>query len=612
MPTMAADDGGDDDGGGDDDDDRDPDQSRQHHRRRRLRQQQQHQDRDRHPRDEHEATTTHCLICYSSRLDDRRTASPCGHDDVCWACHLQMRYLHSDRKCPVCKAENETLIVADDIISATTATATTAATTAEGGPVAVRTTRQLKKFADYPMWGDEVVGGKYVRREDAGMHFPSALYEREVSSLLGYGCGMPHCEYDDDGDMYVCERADNDSKEGSVDPKRPQMPQRGRGRETKKRLAGLPALKSHLRVEHGYALCDLCADNKRDFVSKLARYTPRGLKDHEARGDGDDSGFRGHPLCEFCKPSRFYDVVKLHEHLNREHYKCHVCDKSGKPNVFFKDYDNLERHFDRDHYLCRDPQCLAARFVVFENDIDLRGHEVCVHGKTSNGGNAKIRLEFRVRREGDENTLRDHQSVPTGDDFQYGLDGEAFVPEALPDQRERSPAATTRQANEREITHPVHAARTAELREQAARVRARDGIVVGGGMGAGGVAGAGEAFPALGATTDASSDGTVTLVGWTSDGVRAVAGGGGGVRWRRTRETAGRAIEDVGGRSDGGGIPVVGRPLVVVRRSRRRRPPRTDEDAADGGDRRHRSEILRRCRRRFFVQIDDDDHRGNR
>ena len=67
--------------------------------------------------------------------------------------------------------------------------------------------------------------------------------------------------------------------------------------------------------------------------------------------------------------------MKLHEHLNKEHYKCHICDKQGKPNQFFKDYTRLERHFDRDHYLCHDGQCLSARFVVFENEIDLRAHE---------------------------------------------------------------------------------------------------------------------------------------------------------------------------------------------------------------------------------------------
>ncbi|KAL3762753.1 hypothetical protein ACHAW5_002258 [Stephanodiscus triporus] len=403
------------------------------------------------------------------------------------------------------------------------------------------------KFADYPTWGDEVVGGTHVHRADVGMHFPKDVYEAEASPLLGYGCGLPNCEYDGDGDAYVCETGTNTSANATARPEQQQQRRRQQQeRGTKKRLSGLPALASHLRVEHGYALCDLCVDNKRDFVSRLARYTPRGLREHESVGDGDRSGFRGHPLCEFCRPLRFYDVVKLHEHLNREHYKCHVCDRSGRPNVFFKDYPSLERHFDGDHYLCRDPQCLASRFVVFENEIDLRGHEACVHGN-ANGGNTKIRLEFRIRRDGDANALRDNQSVPTGMDFHYGLDGEAFVPEALPDDDDhRRDATVGRQANEPEISHPAHAARTAELRAQAAMVRAREGGIV-----------AAEAFPALGASDayDPSSAApgngisSGTLVGWTSDGVRAVAAGAvGGGRGRApaglTRTAVGRVTEE--------------------------------------------------------------------
>lgn len=437
---------------------------------------------------------TYCLICYSSKLSTRRTISPCGHDDVCWACHLQMRYLHSDSKCPVCKTTNETLIVDTDDI-----THISELDTNDGSII------HHKRFAQYEIWGNDL-GKGYVYREDVGMHFPKGTYEKHVLPLLGYGCGIPNCEYWDGGeDMYVSER-----DLGSANGKQPQPQPTKNSREAKKRLAGLPALKAHLRSDHGYALCDLCVDNKRDFVSKLSRYTPSGLQRHEAKGDGEHSGFNGHPLCEFCKPLRFYDILKLHEHLNKEHYKCHLCDRRGKPNQFFKDYTSLERHFDREHYLCHDAQCLAARFVVFENEIDMRGHEASVHGTSRRDGGTKIKLEFRVRREG-EDFVSQHQNVPSGEDFQFGLNGEAFVPEALPDQQ--------RQVNEPVISHPLHAARTAELRAQAAMVRLRDGS--GGGNDT-------EDFPSL--AMDAPSTAPGMLVGWTTAGARAVAGRAGGLR----------------------------------------------------------------------------------
>jgi hypothetical protein len=82
-----------------------------------------------------------------------------------------------------------------------------------------------------------------------------------------------------------------------------------------------------------------------------------------------------------------------------------------------------------------------------------------------------------------------------------------------------------RQANEPEIMHPMHAARTAKLRAQAAAVRAR---------GSSGIAA--DAFPALGAIASDPSSAMAAgngiplgmLVGWTLDGVCAVTTGAGG------------------------------------------------------------------------------------
>jgi hypothetical protein len=259
-------------------------------------------------------------------------------------------------------------------------------------------TEESKRYDEFHSWGDDL-GSGYVYREDCGMHFPKDYYDTVVLPLFGYRCGMPDCDFDQ-SELYVTEEKDSENSK-----------QKKEGRQVKKRLTNLEALKSHLRTTHGRTLCDLCIVNKRDFVSKLGRFTPEGIKIHLTKGDGDTTGFTGHPLCEFCRPLRFYDIVKLHEHLNKEHYKCHICDKMGKPNQFFKDYPRLETHFDRAHFMCHDRQCLEARFVVFENEIDLRAHENSVHGLSRGRGDSKIKLEFRVRRDGEQ---LEHQSVPTG------------------------------------------------------------------------------------------------------------------------------------------------------------------------------------------------------
>jgi hypothetical protein len=220
-------------------------------------------------------------------------------------------------------------------------------------------------------------------------------------------------------------------------------------------------LQDHLKYKHRLTLCDLCIENKRDFVALLPRFTPDQLRSHMAKGDSMETGFRGASRVRVCRPKRFYDLTHLHMHLQKDHYKCHVCDKQGLADQYFRDYQALEKHFDRQHFLCQDPQCTAARFLVFENEIDLRAHELAVHGGTSTGS-TKIQLEFRVRREGYSGAGYDTQTVPSEDDFQYGVDGEAFVPEGLP-AREQGPNEAT--------SHPLHFQRTNELRAQAAGIR---------------------------------------------------------------------------------------------------------------------------------------------
>ena len=40
---------------------------------------------------------------------------------------------------------------------------------------------------------------------------------------------------------------------------------------------------------------------------------------------------------------------------------------------------HLEDHFRSGHQLCEDPLCLAKRFVVFNNGIDLAAHSLSQH-----------------------------------------------------------------------------------------------------------------------------------------------------------------------------------------------------------------------------------------
>lgn len=427
----------------------------------------------------------HCLVCYSELTHIALT--PCNHNEICATCHLRIRFLEKDMKCPICKAGNEQLIVDSRI---------------DRKPL----------FSDYPLWGDDL-GSNFFYRRDVGMFFPTRYYETEIEPLFGYHCTFPKCKYKGlTLEPEPAAKADDEVDEFDNDRELQQQQQ-----STKKhnRRTPLRALQDHLRVKHRATLCQLCVDHNRDFVARLPRFTPTQLKKHLKEGDGPGSGFNGHPMCKFCAPTRFYDVTHLHQHLLKDHYKCHLCDQAGLQNQFFRDYKHLERHFDRKHFLCHNPQCLQARFIVFSNEIDLRHHERTVHGATST--NAKIQLEFKVRRTGTEG-LDSNQQAPTEQDFNFGLDGEAFVPDDLP--RGVRPAANDRSndsafgggRSSEHLLHPLHVQRTAQLRERAAEMQAATRA-----------ANEPEAFPRLNSAEDLAAvaaeeadTNTNFRVGWTS------------------------------------------------------------------------------------------------
>jgi hypothetical protein len=144
---------------------------------------------------------THCLVCYSDLT--YRGKTPCDHDDICGICHLRLRFLHSEKKCPICKASNDTVIVDKD---------------------------PHKKFAEYPMWGDEI-GGGFTHSDDVGMFFETGYYQQEILPLFGHACH--ECDF----------TSENEAQTKKMTPYR--------------------LLQDHLRTKHRTSLCQLCVDYKR-------------------------------------------------------------------------------------------------------------------------------------------------------------------------------------------------------------------------------------------------------------------------------------------------------------------------------------------------------------
>ena len=215
----------------------------------------------------------HCLVCYDDLA--YATKAPCSHNEICGVCQLRIRFLHHDKKCPICKTENNQVIVDQNKDAESHA----------------------KTFEDYPIWGDNL-GADFQYQENVGMFFRREYYETEIQPLFGYHCTEPNCDYD-----------------GKIPDKTPQSDQQQQQGQNNNKSKNPPTpirgLQDHLRVKHRLALCNLCVDHQRDFVARLPRLTPSKLKEHLTKGDGKGSGFEGHPLCEFCRPKRFYDLNDL-------------------------------------------------------------------------------------------------------------------------------------------------------------------------------------------------------------------------------------------------------------------------------------------------------------
>lgn len=144
---------------------------------------------------------------------------------------------------------------------------------------------------------------------------------------------------------------------------------------------------------------DLCTRNKKVFTHEHVLFTRDELRKHEKHGDDkpgaiNQSGFKGHPECGFCR-QRFYGDDELYAHCRERHERCHICDRrnSNRQQQYYVDYNALEDHFQRDHFVCLDKECLEKKFVVFESQMDLKGHQIESH---PDGVSKDIRRDARL------------------------------------------------------------------------------------------------------------------------------------------------------------------------------------------------------------------------
>ena len=177
-----------------------------------------------------------CLICCKPLV--YRAFGPCDHSGICSRCLLTQRLLYGDISCPLCKAENERIIVTSN-----------------------KSRAHWSSFAN-SIFG-ETCGGDLIMDREWGAFFDAAdrRHLEDIRALRGFACGVPGCDA------------------------KPQT---------------LKALKAHLRSAHDRELCEVCVKAQRKFISEIGRYTSAELQVHLRRGIPSE-GFNGHPACPFAK-----------------------------------------------------------------------------------------------------------------------------------------------------------------------------------------------------------------------------------------------------------------------------------------------------------------------
>lgn len=291
----------------------------------------------------------------------------CGHREVCSTCVARLRFICQDRRCCICKTENNVVFV----------------TKALGDY-----TRMISDFSVLPTELREGRVGSYWYHEDTQAFFDDVDHYKMIKAMCRLSCS-------------VC-----DNMEGPND-----------GSKRRARFRNIEQLKGHLFHRHKLLMCSLCLEGRKVFICEQKLYTRAQLNQHINSGDsvvdGTESergGFMGHPMCEFCR-TPFYGDNELYTHMSTEHYTCHICQRQHPGQYeYYKNYDDLEIHFRQNHFLCEDEACLAKKFVVFQSEAEMKRHNAIEHGgrmsRAKRNAALQIPICFRYRRNNEQEHRR--------------------------------------------------------------------------------------------------------------------------------------------------------------------------------------------------------------
>ncbi|EOA23160.1 hypothetical protein CARUB_v10016703mg [Capsella rubella] len=326
----------------------------------------------------------------------------CGHREVCSTCVVRLRFVLGDPRCCICKTESPIVFV----------------TKALGDY-----TRTINDFSTFPSAPKEGRVGAFWYHEDTQAFFDDLDQYRMIKAMCRLSCS-------------VCDKAEDQP------------------RHHRQRIKSVEQLKGHLYHKHKLHMCGLCLEGRKIFICEQKLYTRAQLNQHIHTGDsevdGNESeraGFTGHPMCEFCR-NPFYGDNELFTHMSTEHYTCHFCQRSNPGQYeYYKNYDDLEIHFRRDHFICEDDSCLAKKFIVFQNESELKRHNATEHGgrmsRSQRSAALQIPTSFRYRRGNDQDNrrgrARSFRREPGDDEYNLAVHEALRLSEAEYSRQEPAP-----------------------------------------------------------------------------------------------------------------------------------------------------------------------------
>ena len=113
-------------------------------------------------------------------------------------------------------------------------------------------------------------------------------------------------------------------------------------------------LLKHVQEKHYVQYCTFCLDSLSFFISEQKLYSKKAYGKH-TKSKRNESTVELHPACHFCS-RRFIGETELYNHLERDHFKCHLCNHEQFQYRYFKKYRDLELHFRKEHHLCEEKE----------------------------------------------------------------------------------------------------------------------------------------------------------------------------------------------------------------------------------------------------------------